>query len=111
MSVDIRDLVRLKKHLANDAPVESAADFDCDGDTDAVDLAGMRRSLTGEAPLSTIKGDINCDGFVSRVDLELLRLWLGGQKMDLPLAADVNGDGAVNAADAELLESMIRQNA
>lgn len=107
-TVDIRDLIRLKKYFAGAAELESGADFTCNGNTDAVDLTEMYKSLMGVVPLATKAGDIDCNGSLSRVDLELLRLWLEGQKISLPAAADINCDGVINTEDLELLEGMIK---
>lgn len=46
-SLDIRDLIRLKKHLAGDAVEISdyMADLDGDGNINTVDLAGLKKLL------------------------------------------------------------------
>lgn len=48
--VDIRDLVRMKKHLATGYKLlEAAADIDSNGEIDAADLAAVRKYLIGFA--------------------------------------------------------------
>ena len=99
-SVDIRDMVCLKKYFAGTADIcKRNADVTVDGSISAEDMSELKKFLLGMTSLTTKDGDINCDGRFDKADLKLLSAYLAGNDIMLPKIADVNGDGVIDKND------------
>lgn len=99
-SVDIMDMVCLKKYFAGTADIcKRNADVTVDGSVSAEDMAELKKFLLGATRLTTKEGDMNCDGRFDKADLKLLSAYLAGNNIMLPKIADVNGDGVIDKND------------
>ncbi len=99
-SVDIRDMVCLKKYFAGTADIcKRNADVTVDGSISAEDMSELKKFLLGMTGLTTKDGDINCDGRFDKADLKILSAYLAGNDIMLPKIADVNGDGVIDKND------------
>lgn len=99
-SVDIRDMVCLKKYFAGMAEIcKRNADVTVDGSISAEDMSELKKFLLGMTSLTTRDGDMNGDGRFDKADLKILSAYLAGNDIMLPKIADVNGDGVIDKND------------
>lgn len=111
-SLDIRDMVRLKKHLAGKAEIcRKNADITIDSSVSADDMAELKKSLLGKTRLTLANGDINCDGSFSEADIKLLNAYLAGNKdILLPKIADFDGNGIIDKNDLAALKQKFKND-
>lgn len=105
--VDIRDIVRLKKHFAENADIRKYnTDLTADSEITADDMIELKKYLLGEAVISVIKGDVNCDGVLDDIDVKLFNAYLNEFNMMLPKSADIDNNGIFDREDLTLLEQL-----
>lgn len=110
-SIDIRDLVRLKKILASlTEDGAEASDLNADGDIGTADLVILRRYLLGTISLTDIMGDINGDFLVNDEDFAVLESYLNDKSVIISNMSDLNGDNVVDSADLEILQELIESS-
>ena len=101
---DVRDLVRLKKLLANQSEsADTLADFSGDGDANATDLIYLKNAILGTCALSLIDGDVNGDCIFDNADKLALNLYIEGANQMLSSRADINLDGIIDKKDFDLI--------
>lgn len=106
--IDIRDLVRLKKLIAEkDVELFSSADFDGDGNQAASDLAYLRKCILGEALLSVVYGDADGNGYIDHSDALAIATYLAGSDERLSSRADVNRDGVIDKKDLDIINDIL----
>lgn len=106
--IDVRDLVRLKKLIADDTTeTASPADFDGDDRCTATDMAYLRKCILGEARLSVVEGDADGNGHLEYEDALAIAMYLAGSDERLSSRADANRDGIIDQRDIDLINSMI----
>lgn len=105
--VDIRDIVRLKKHFAENADIRKYnTDLTADSEITADDMIELKKYLFDEAVISVIKGDVNCDGVLDDIDIKLFNAYLNDFNMILPKSADIDNNGIFDREDLTLLEQL-----
>lgn len=107
-SIDVRDLVRMKKLAAdNSENTVARADFDGDSRNSATDVAYLRKGIFGSAILSIVYGDADGNGYVENYDALAIAAYIAGSNEILSSRADVNNDGVIDQTDLDLINSML----